>query len=231
MAIKFYGLGDHGGGFLGWRITKYIGGRYYQKYLHFKPPSTTIPADVWQNYQSKKAEYYEARFAYRSAALKYLRFVNTDSPHTKKERRVGFHGISIVIYKGNRCHNYTCAISFNLRKEQKRFNISETKTLSAAWNDAVLHWGAHYGIRKKDIESKLASPPNPEAFKVLRRQMNAKEGHDIPASVLHWVFAEKRQDIAIKKTDRLTTKTATVSHPDIYAWFSDNAPSGNPSKT
>ncbi|ADP95834.1 conserved hypothetical protein [Marinobacter adhaerens HP15] len=72
-------------------------------------------------------------------------------------------------------------------------------TLSQAWQQAVSHWGEIYEIRQKDVADKLKLTPSPAQFKALRKQLNEHEGHDLPPSVLHHVYAEQRSQINKKK--------------------------------
>lgn len=199
MAINFYEKGELSSGFHGWRVVATIRGKRYQKYFSLNPPNTRVPQKLWHQYQETRARYYDARYMARSAAIQYLDFINKEHPTTRPHRGVGFHGITLGMGTGRRTAQEVCYFSVNKRGSATKFYIDEKVKLSEAWEQAVSHWGDIYEIRKKDVAEKLKLAPSPAQFKALRKQLNEHEGHDIPPSVLHHVYAERRSQINKKK--------------------------------
>jgi hypothetical protein len=92
-----------------------------------------------------------------------------------------------------------CFFSVNERGAATKFYIDNGTLLSKAWEQAVSCWGNVYEIRPKDVAYKLTLAPSPDQFKALRKQLNNQEGHDFPASVLHHVYAEQRDQLGKRK--------------------------------
>lgn len=172
-----------------------IRGKLYQKYFSLHRPTPKIPHQLWFNYQQTRARYFEARWMARSAATQYLDFINKNHPNTKPHRGVGFQGITIGIGTSPDEIKPLCFFSVNKKGKARRFFIDNNTNLSKAWKSAVAYWGMIYEIRPKDIDKKITKKPSPEIFKDLRKHMNNSEGYDLPPSVLHHVFSEKRQQI------------------------------------
>ena len=215
MTISFYDKGELSSGFHGWRVVVTIRGKRYQKYFSARRPNARIPQELWNQYQETRARYYEARWVARSAALKYLNFINTNHPNTRPHRGVGFQGITLGIDEGKQSGTEQCFFSVNDRRGASKFFINEQYTLSRAWENAVSHWGEVFDVRKKDIEQRLKRIPSPEQFKALRKYMNQHEGRDLSASVLHHVFAERRADLEKQKRNKKTD--APFSDEDLIA--------------
>ena len=195
MAISFYEKGQLSSGFYGWRVVAIIRGRRYQKYFSLHRPTPNIPSHVWFKYQETRARYFEAKWMARSSATQYLDFINKDHPNTKPNRGVGFQGITIGIGTSPDEVNPLCFFSVNKKGKARRFYIDSNTGFSESWINAVKYWGKIYEIRPDDIEKKIKKIPSPEIFKELRKQMNKCEGHDLPPSVLHYVFSDKRMEI------------------------------------
>lgn len=140
----------------------------------------------------------------RSAAIQYLDFITKEHPTTRPYRGVGFHGITLGMGTGRRAGQEVCYFSVNKRGSATKFYIDEKVTLSKAWEQAVFHWGDIYEIRKKDVAEKVKLIPDPGQFKALRKQLNDHEGHDLPPSVLHHVYAEQRSQLEKQKTRKNT---------------------------
>ena len=136
----------------------------------------------------------------RSAAIKYLDFINKDHPTTRPCRGVGFQGVTLGIGTGRNTAYELCFFSVNKRGAATKFYIDNGTRLSQAWEQAVSYWGNVYEIRPKDVAHKLTLKPSPDQFKALRKQLNDQEGHDFPASVLHHVYAEQRDQLGKRKT-------------------------------
>lgn len=199
MTISFYEKDKLSSGFHGWRVVATIRGKRYQKYFSLNRPNTRIPRELWHKYQETRAQYYEARYMARSAAIQYLDFINKEHPATRPYRGVGFHGITLGMGTGRGNAQEVCYFSVNKRGAATKFYIDEQVTLSQAWEQAVSHWGEVYEIRLKDVAEKLKRIPNPAQFKALRKHLNEQEGHDFPASVLHHVYAEQRDQLEKQK--------------------------------
>ncbi|PTB99256.1 hypothetical protein C9993_03900 [Marinobacter sp. Z-F4-2] len=204
MAINFYEKGALSSGFHGWRVVATIRGKRYQKYFPLKRPNTRISQELWHQYQETRARYYEARYMARSAAIQYLDFINKDHPATRSYRGVGFHGVTLGIGTGRNSAHEVCYFSVNKRGAATKFYIDEKATLSQAWEQAVSHWGEVYEIRQKDVVQKLKLVPSPDQFKMLRKHLNYREGHDYSASVLHHVYAEQRDQLEKQKAQQNT---------------------------
>lgn len=199
MAIQF--IDDRlNNGFHGWRVTARLRGRHYRKDFSVQPPGSGVPEALWHQYQKTRAEYYDARWAMRAAALAYLDFIRTEHPDTRPFRGVGFQGITLgigPIAKGGRDE---CYIEVQAPGKPVRIVISERQPLSKAWERAVTVWGEVFSIRTRDIEDKRRNPPAPEQFKRLRTHLNEHEKAGLPVSVLHHVFAEQRAEIERQKS-------------------------------
>jgi hypothetical protein len=199
MAINFFAKGELSSGFHGWRVVATIRGKRYQKYFSLNRSNNRIPQELWHRYQETRARYYEARYMARSAAIQYLDFINKDHPTTRPCRGVGFQGVTLGIGAGRNAIQETCYISVNKRGVATKFYIDSGTLLSQAWEQAVSYWGNVYEIRPKDIAYKLKLVPSPDKFKALRKQLNDQEGHDFPASVLHHVYTEQRDQLGKRK--------------------------------
>ncbi|MCG7201495.1 hypothetical protein MD273_17290 [Marinobacter pelagius] len=202
MAISFYEKGQLSSGFYGWRVVATIRGKLYQKYFSLHRPTSDIPYQLWYKYQKTRARYFEARWMARSAATQYLDFINKNHPNTKPNRGVGFQGITIGIGPSAEEIRPICYFSVNKKGKARRFYIDNNTTISGAWRDAVTYWGNIYEIRPKDISIKLGRTPSPDIFKALRKHMNSSEGHNLPPSVLHYVYSEKRLQIKSLKSQK-----------------------------
>lgn len=218
MAISYFAKGELSSGFYGWRVVATIRGKRYQKYLSLRRPTPNIPKDLWYRYQYTRAQYYEARWMSRSAAVQYLDFIRTDHPTTRPYRGVGFRGITLGIGAGKNSAAESCYFSVNRRGDATKYYIDGQRTLSQAWEEAVNHWGSVYEIRSKDIQKKLVTVPSPDQFKRLRKQMNEKEGYDFPPTVLHHVYAERRRELEHAKVKRGTADRLT--NEDLIAMYS-----------
>lgn len=199
MTISFYEKGELSSGFHGWRVISTIRGKRYQKYFSLHRPNPRISEELWRQYQETRARYYEARYMARSAAVQYLDFINKDHPTTRPYRGVGFQGVTLGIGAGRSAAHEACYFSVNKRRATAKFYIDEQASLSQAWEQAITYWGEVFEIRTKDIAHKLKCVPSPDKFKALRKQLNDREGHDFPASVLHHVYAEQRGQLEKQK--------------------------------
>lgn len=218
MAISYFAKGELSSGFYGWRVVATIRGKRYQKYLSLRRPIPNIPEVLWYRYQYTRAQYYEARWMSRSAAVKYLDFIRTDHPTTRPCRGVGFRGITLGIGAGKNTATESCYFSVNRRGDVTKYYIDGHQTLTQAWEEAVRHWGRVYEIRPKDIQKKLVAVPSPDQFKSLRKQMNEKEGNNLPPSVLRHVYAERRRELEQAKAKRSTKDKLT--NEDLLAMYS-----------
>lgn len=218
MAISYFAKDELSSGFYGWRVVATIRGKRYQKYLSLRRPTPNIPEDLWYCYQYTRAQYYEARWMSRSAAVKYLDFIRTDHPTTHPCRGVGFRGITLGIGTGKNAATESCYFSVNRRGDVTKYYIDRHQTLTQAWEEAVRHWGKVYEIRPKDIQKKLVAVPSPDQFKSLRKQMNAKEGSNLPPSVLHHVYAERRRELEQAKAKKSTE--GELTNEDLLATYS-----------
>ena len=215
MAIQFYDKGELSSGFYGWRVAATIRGKRYQKYFSLRRSSDAVPEALWHRYQKTRAEYYEARWAMRAAAVKYLDFIRTEHPRVKPFRGVGFQGITLGIgtIGGNQAEQ--CYFQVNAPGNPMRIAITENQTLSKAWDRAVSLWGEAFDIRQKDIESKRQTPPTPEQFKQLRKHMNEEERASLGVGVLHHVYAEQRAELERQKSRNRLNKERPVDRDDL----------------
>lgn len=218
MAIRFYPKGKLSSGFHGWHVTATLRGKRFQKYLSLNPPNSGIPADFWHRYQETRARYYDARWKARYAALQYIDFLKTNHPNTRPYRGVGFRGITLGITSGDRVDQERCYISVNNPSHPMRFFITQEESLTAAWNNAVQHWGKVFRIRPKDIDRKRQAPPSPDRFKELRKQLNDKEGNNISVQSLHHVYAEKRAQLEHQKAVKNTK--GQLNQDELLAMYS-----------
>lgn len=218
MTIQFYEKGELSSGFYGWRVGVMIRGKRYQKYFSLNCPSDTMPETFWHRYQKTRAEYYEARWAMRSAAVKYLNFIRTEHPRVRPFRGVGFQGIILGIGTIGCNQTEQCYFQVNAPGNTVRLAITESQPLSKAWDRAVSLWGEAFGIRPKDIEKKRQMPPEPERFKHLRKHMNDKENAGLGVGVLHHVYAEQRAEIERRKSrTRLNESVGQDDLLDVHA--------------
>lgn len=204
MAISFYEKGELSSGFHGWRVVATIRCKRYRKYFSLNRPNTCISPELWHKYQETRSRYYEARYMARSAAVQYLDFIHKDHPTTRPYRGVGFHGITLGIGTCRSTAHEVCYFSVNKRGAATKFYIDVQSSLSKAWEQAVTHWSEIHEIRPKDVTEKLDAIPSPSQFKALRKHLNDHEGHDFPASVLHYVYAEQRSQLEKQKAQEHT---------------------------
>lgn len=178
-----------------------------------------ITVAFWSNYQHLKAQYFEALCQKNAAAVAYLNFVRSSSPICKPGRGVGVHGITMGITEASG-QSYCYFAVLLASGVQTRIVISRKLSFSEAWQKAVNLWAEEQNVRPKDRDRVLSNSPGPEAFKLLRRQLN-QEGYDIPPSALHHVFAEKRQQVAVSYlAGKETAAQATaLEEGDIASWF------------
>lgn len=200
MAIQYYDKDELSSGFHGWRVVVTIRGKRYQKYLSLRPPSDNVPQELWNRYQKTRAEYYDARWSMRAAAVKYLDFIRTEHARTKPYRGVGFQGITLGIGTIGGGQAEQCYFQVNVPGNPVRIAITEQQTLSRAWNEAVTLWGDVFEIRPGDIEEKRQTPPTPEQFKLLRKHMNDEQKASLGVGVLHHVYAEQRAELERNKS-------------------------------
>lgn len=199
MAIHFYDEGELSSGFYGWCVAAMIRGKRYQKYLSLRRPSDNVPQELWYRYQKTRAQYFDARWSMRSAAVKYLDFIRTEHARTKPYRGVGFQGITLGIGTIGSGQTEQCYFQVNAPGNPVRIAITEQQTLSEAWDKAVTLWGEAFEIRPKDVEAKRQNLPMPEQFKQLRKHMNEVEKASLGVGVLHHVYAEQRAGLERKK--------------------------------
>ncbi|WP_339804477.1 hypothetical protein [uncultured Marinobacter sp.] len=202
MAIQFTNEEQSPFGFSGWRVTATLRGKHYRKDFSLRPPGKDIPEALWHRYQKTRAEYYDARWAMRAAAIGYLDVIRTEHPNTQPYRGVGFRGMTLGIGPITKGGNDECYMEVAAPGRPLRVVVSQEQPLSKAWERAVNLWGEVFGIRAKDVEHKRRNPPQPEQFKRLRTHLNEHEKAGIPVSVLHHVFAEQRAEIERQKSRR-----------------------------
>lgn len=217
MAISFYAKGELSSGFHGWRVVVAIRGKRYQKYFSARCLNTSIPEELWHRYQETRARYYDARWMARSAAIQYLDFLNQNHPNTRPHRGVGFQGITLGIGSDKQSAKEQCYFAVNKRGRAAKFYIDEECSLTEAWERAVNHWGGMFEIRPKDIARKITEVPSPDQFKALRHHLNEQEKHDLPASVLHYVYAEKRERLEKQKARKNTQ--ADLRQDDLLSMY------------
>lgn len=220
MAIDFYDFGELSSGFAGWRVAGTIRGKRYQKYFSLKNPLPNVTDTVWRDYQALRARYFEAKMLARSAACQYIDFISTTHRSTLPGRGLGFQGMTLAILQSAGTEHYRCQFMVNRRAKTQRFCINDTQTLDQAWNAAMDAWETINDVRPKDaVRIRRTKKPAPEAFKVLRRQMNEHEGHNIPVDALHHVFAGQREALKRRKAEHAL---GAPGQPDSEAQWDSN---------
>lgn len=205
MGVKYYKAGEHPAGFTGFRVTVAYGDNYHQRYFSTLAANDQSDKDPYFRYQRLRAEKQDVEWQLESLRYQYHRFVTQNHPTTKPERGVGVHCITASFFLDRRKTwqaGFTVSRDQNekgRRKPSKRFTFC-TRPYSQVWKDAVLFWAEEHGIATADRDRVLATPPEPEQFKRLRRRMNEHDGFEIPVKALSAVFAEQRAEIAHKRS-------------------------------
>jgi hypothetical protein len=230
LSVHYYGRGDHGGGFVGFRVTKSFNGDYRQAYFSTIPAKSQSDEDIYFRYQRLKAEYKEAEWEADSLWYQYQQFVTKSHGTSKPYRGLGIHGITagFALWHGGKWE--PCFMVSRAGKPSKRFMFRH-HPFSEAWALAVNLWAEEYQILEVDRIRVLASPPDPEHFKKLRRQMNDHDGFDISVEALGPVFSEQREQLARERLNQrsnaalsLTAKPSPAvsqkeAEIDMLAWF------------
>lgn len=234
MGVKPYKPGEHPAGFVGFRVTVAYGDNYHQRYFSTVAAESQTDDDPYFRYQRLSAEKQDVEWQLESLRYQYQRFVTQNHPTTKPERGVGVHCITASFFLDRRKTwqaGFTVSRDQNekgRRKPSKRFTFC-TRPYSQVWSDVVHFWADEHGIEPADRDRVLASPPDPEQFKRLRRHMNEHDGYDIPVDALSAVFAEQRAEIArkrsLQKAKEMKLTAGALNPPDDHiqaemaAWF------------
>lgn len=229
MAIKQYGPGEHPGGFVGFSVTSEIDDRYLQEHFSTAAAKKQSAEDVYFRYQQLRALYRDTEWEAESLWRKYKKFVNTSRGNTKPLRGLDVHCITASFIRRSDDQWDPCfTVSRPGSKPQKRFNFRK-HTFSEAWEMAVTLWADEYEVLDEDRERLLEKKPDPEQFKLLRRQMNDLEGYDIPVEALGPVFKEQRERLAkkrlIQRAEKFKLETSSPkrapkeTEAEILAWF------------
>lgn len=200
MAVTYFAPDEHPDGFVGFHVTAEVGDSFYQRHFNTYSATEQSDTDVYFLYRRLEAELQSLEWERDSLHYHYERFVSENAPNTQPERGVGVHGITAAFarrgrgpwracFKVDRFHSGTAP-----RQPARLFTFSEP--YSQVWEEAVAFWAQEHGVYANDMDRLLESPPDPEQFKHLRRQMNEREGCDIPVEALSPVFAEQRSVIA-----------------------------------
>ncbi|WP_339649730.1 hypothetical protein [Halopseudomonas pelagia] len=233
MAVNYYGPGEHSAGFIGFHVTARFNGDFYQRYFNTLPAQEQSDEDVYFLYRRLEAELQDLEWQRESLQNWYERFVTENHANTLPERGVGVHGITAAFTRQGRGSWRACfmvaryQVTGTPRQPVKTYTFFRPYT--EVWNEAVTFWAEEHGIRSADMERVLKSPPDPEQFKRLRRQMNEDEGYDIPVEALSSVFAEQRsmlaQQRAVLKAKRMKLHVGVPSplkadiQAEMAAWF------------
>lgn len=232
MAIRYYQPGEHGSGFVGFRVTVFFNRDYRQKYFSTKPAKVQDESDPYVRYQKLKAQLQEAEWQAESVLYQYQIYVTQDHPTTGLHRGVGCHGIICCFFR-NRRGNWDAAFQVQKRSGRPRRFTFATTPFSKVWERAVTFWGQEQEIEQEDVQRLLRSPPEPSQFKLLRRSMNERLKNEIPVEALSPVFAEQRDRIvrektlekasSMKLTDGLNAPNLESLEEDMMAWFEAEA--------
>jgi hypothetical protein len=198
MAIRYYAPGDHGSGFIGFRVTVVFNKNYRQSYFSTSRAENHNESDVHFRYEKLKAELQEATWQADSFLHQYRVFVSQNHSTTKPFRGVGVHGITCHFFRDRR-NSWQAA--FNVQPSTghpKTFTFC-SRSFTETWIAAVEFWAEQHGILNDDTQRVLTSPPLPAQFKELRRHLNNEHRYDIPVETLSPVFAEQREEILQKK--------------------------------
>lgn len=228
MAVRYYGPGDHGSGFVGFRVTVAFGGDYRQEYFSTIRAKVQDDSDPLFRYEKLKAKIKETEWQADSLLYQYQIFVSQNHPTTKPHRGVGVHGITCTFFKDRRG---SWKAAFSVKQSAglpKRITFANT-AFSDAWRRAVVEWGRQHEILEEDIERVINNPPSPEQFKHLRRHLNNEHGYDIPVEALSPVFAEQRGEIArrraLEKAEKMKLSEGLMKPPakdieaEMASWF------------
>ncbi|WP_193076017.1 hypothetical protein [Pseudomonas sp. FME51] len=233
MAVTYYGPGEHPTGFVGFCVTTGLGGDFCQHHYSTLAAMEQTDEDVIFLSRRLEAELRELEWQRDSLQHRYERFVTEDPANTRPERGVGVHGITTAFTRQGRGNWWPCFKVARFQKEGAARQYARvfvfSKPYSEVWEETVMFWAQEHGIRAPDLSRVLNSPPDPEQFKRLRRQMNEEEGYDIPVDALSPVFAEQRSKLARQravlkvKEMKLQVGVPTPLNKDIQvemaAWF------------
>jgi hypothetical protein len=198
MAIRYYASGDHGSGFIGFRVTVAFNQNYRQSYFSTSRADNQNKSDVHFRYERLKAELQEATWQADSYLHQYQVFVSQNHPTIKPFRGVGVHCITCHFFRDRR-NSWQAA--FNVKPpagHPKTFTFC-SRSFTETWMAAVKFWGEQHEILNDDVQRVLTSSPLPDQFKALRRHLNNEHSYDIPVETLSSVFAEQRGEILQKK--------------------------------
>lgn len=165
----------------GWLTTVRLAGKQYEKFFPLRRGGEPT-AEIWNQYQKKRARYYDARWKAREAALQYRRFIRTSSPKAGL-RGSGVHGIELEIAFEGSSNDYLCYFVVGLESTITKVAITSDRPLNKAWERAVRTWGRYYEIREKDIARVLLNVPTVDAFERLRSDLNKSGSERIPSRV------------------------------------------------
>lgn len=198
MAIKFYDYGEHGSGFVGYRVSVALRGNYRTEYFSTAPAKIQDESDSYVRYQHLKAQMLSVQLEAEVALDEYKIFVSEDDPKADIHQGVGCHGI---ICQFSRSKNGVWQAGFLVRRSSgigTLFSFSESP-FSRTWRDALVFWQSLHGVYEDDVKRLLETPPEPSKFKALRRYMNETLKSDIPIETLNLIFEEQRKKFAQRK--------------------------------
>lgn len=241
MAVTYYAPDEHPDGFVGFHVTAEFGDNFYQRHFSTYSAKEQSDADVYFLFRRLEAELQNLEWERDSLHYHYERFVSENAPNTQPERGVGVHGITAAFVRRGRGQWRACFkvdrfhSGIALRQPAQLFSFSEP--YSQVWEEAVVFWAQEHGVYASDMDRLLESPPDPEQFKRLRRQMNEREGCDIPVEALSPVFAEQRSKLsrqrAVLKAKGMKLQVGLPSplnkdiQEEMAAWFESVTRSDN----
>jgi len=228
MAIRYYAPGEHGSGFVGFRVTVAFNKDYRQEYFSTTKAKVQDESDPFFRYEKIKAEMKEAEWQADSLLYQYQVFVSQNHPTTKPYRGVGVHGITCTFFKDRR-GSWKAAFSVKQPSGLPKRITFLNQAFSDAWRKSVAEWGKQNEILEEDIEKVTNNPPLPDQFKHLRRHLNEEHGYDIPVEALSPVFAEQRGEIArkraLEKAEKMKLSEGLMRPPakdmeaEMTSWF------------
>ncbi|EAZ99848.1 hypothetical protein [Marinobacter sp. ELB17] len=206
MSVIYYGPGKHPAGFVGFIVTRTPIEGFKPECFSTSHIREQLDHDVRFKYLRLKAEYLDTAWEAEILILQYRRFVSSNDPSTGSDCGVGVHGITTSFVldrqkKWQACFLVSASTSGTHRREQREFTFRNL-LFSQVWYQAVEFWAREHEILRDDTVRVLASPPAPEQFKRLRRNLNDQKGTDIPIEALSPVFEEQRALLAHQRREK-----------------------------
>lgn len=218
MSVKFFAPGKHPDGFIGFQVVAEQDGQPRIEYFSTATASEQNDSNVIFLQKKLQANLLDATIKAEALEKHYKLFVSTNSPECLPYRGTGVHCIEMNYIKhGSEMRPVFQVIDDKGRRHSVGF---EALLFSEAWAATVTNWAKIYGIEEKDAQRVTENPPQPTAFRDLRRQMN-EEGHNILVDSISVVFTEAKQQ---REQEAAAKKGAQAKMPSAPAM--DDAEAG-----